>query len=105
MPSPDPDTAIRRLVAELASLHADDIGAILDGLAAAERQAIEGLLQEYADQFQPAPGAPYDLTQLSAWLQQLAREASAKSSMMTPVAQQALLGCITALYPAPRRTG
>lgn len=103
MPSPDPDSAIRKIVAEVAALHAEDVSAILDSLAAADRQAVEALLQEYADQFRPAPSVPYDLTQLSVWLQKIAQEATGKSTTMTPLAQQALLGCITALYPASRR--
>jgi hypothetical protein len=105
MSSPDPDLAVKTIVAELASFHADDVKAILDALHPDERQTIESFLHAHAGRFDIAAAAAgmaldYDETGLSIWLRQLLEKIKQQRSTMTPVAQQALLrSVVTCVSP------
>lgn len=59
MPDRRPDRAFRRAVAELAALHRDDLGMVLDALAPAQRARIEALVAGHAEEPPAAvPEAP-----------------------------------------------
>lgn len=107
MPHPAPDHALRRIVADLAVLHADDVAAVLGELDAAQRQTVEGLLRDYAAYFDPAQTQKpedrigYDASQLSPWLVQRLQTEGQPDFEMTAQARQALHDCAVRLYPAP----
>lgn len=58
MPSPRPDRALRRLVADLANARGDDIAAVLAKLDAQQRRTIETLLAEYRGAVVSVPVQP-----------------------------------------------
>ncbi len=107
MPRLNPDKSLRRLVADLAMLHADDIAAILSDLSAAERRSVEDLLREHADLFVPPPvpvAAPaeekLDTKRLSPWL----AERLAAPDLLTAETRAALRDLVVelnAMPPAP----
>ena len=104
MPHPVPEQALRRLVSDLANLHADDIVAILGSLDAPQREAVEALLREHADYFEPPAGpAPpgFDAARFSPWLVQ---RLGAASGTMTDEARAALREAAARLYPASSAT-
>lgn len=102
MPHPDSERGLRRIAAEFASLHAEDIAAILGDLNTEERARIEALLREYSGHTaQPPvlePAREFDASALSPWLVQRAK--SAEPRIMTALARQALLDCAVELCPA-----
>lgn len=104
MPPPAPDHALRRIVADLAVLHADDVAAVLSELDPAERRTVEGLLRDYAAYFDPAQKPEdrigYDASQLSPWLVQRLQAEGQADFEMTAQARQALHDCVVRLYPA-----
>jgi len=75
MPRPGADRALRRLIAELALRPSDDVAAVLEKLAPAERQRAERLLAEFHGRTPSAaaPAAPetareVEVGLLSPWL-------------------------------------
>jgi DNA-binding transcriptional ArsR family regulator len=106
VPRPEPEVAIRRIIAELAALHADDLAAILDVLNAGERKTVEDLLRDHVGRFEAAlapigNAAGYDASQLSQWLSGHLLADSADDKM-TPLGRQTLLASVGAQCPAPR---
>ncbi len=103
MSHPIPDRALRRTIADLAVLDPEDAAAVLADLAPGEREAIEGLLREYAAYFDGAAkpvtkgGGAYDLSRLSPWLVERLEGAF---EMTTP-AREALRDSAVRLYPTP----
>lgn len=57
MPRRRPDRALRRAVADLARLHPDDLGMILDALEPAEKARIDALVAEFSARPAPRPAA------------------------------------------------
>jgi hypothetical protein len=104
MSRPDPDDAIRKIVAELAALRADDKEAILDALNQDERQTIELFLREYAKLFDRSAAAftEHDARPLSDWMRALLQRAAEKNSAMTEVARETLLKCAAASHTSAR---
>lgn len=106
MSQPAPDHALRRMVADMAALHADDMAAILNELHAGGRQTVEGLLHDYASYADigeaPVPGdrIAYDASKLSPWLIQRLQAADEPGYDMTAQVRHALRDCVTRLYPA-----
>jgi hypothetical protein len=99
-----PDTAVRDLVAELASLHPEDVAAILSNLDSDERQAIESYLQEHVGQFEVAVAASesavlFDVSRLSVWLG-AHLHAAGSGTAMTAHARASLQACAARLFPA-----
>jgi hypothetical protein len=101
----NPDRAVRQVVVDLAALHPDDVGAILDELDSEERRKIEGLLREYegvADIQQTSPERPqirFDSSQLSPWLVERLGSSPTVSHEMTSQAHQVLSECAIRLCP------
>jgi hypothetical protein len=106
MPHPKPE-ALRRMVSDLAALHADDISAILADLKPRERQTVEGLLREHASYFDAAvPGSAttseeFDAARLSPWLLQRMRGEDRFTLALTVDARQALLDAAIRATPRP----
>jgi hypothetical protein len=103
MPYPVLDGALRTLIAQLASLHADDIVAILTVLSPEDRQAVEEYLRDHMGRFETAIAlseshTAFDAARMSAWLAQHLQAPDA-GAMMTPHARQALQLCAARLYP------
>lgn len=103
VPRPEPEVAIRQIIAELAAFHAGDVAAILGGLDAGERQAVEELLRGHIGRFEAAlaplgSAAGYDALQLSEWLSRHLLVASG-GDKMTPLGRQTLLASVTAQCP------
>lgn len=103
---PLPDRALRRLVVELAALHAEDVRAVLAELDPAQRPKVEALLQEFSDfgfaeKLVPAPdnGVAIDSARLSPWL---VGRCNGSDAAMTAHSRAVLLACAGRLYPAPR---
>jgi hypothetical protein len=98
-----PDRELRKMFADLASLHADDLDAVLDGLDAAERGTAERLLAELsgvkAEAPPPAAAATCDLARFSPWMvRRLLIDRF--DGEMTPHAREILGDCARVLYPA-----
>ncbi len=97
-----PDRALRRLVADLAVLHPDDVSAVLQGLDPRERGTVEALLREYVAHFEQAPAkvsdirAHYDLSRLSPWLVDRIETAD---FAVTAQARQALRDVAVRIFP------
>jgi hypothetical protein len=94
MPRPKPE-ALRRMVSDLATMHADDIAAVLGDLQPAERQVVEDLLREHASYFEAVPGSDtpseaFDAARLSPWLLQRLRGEDRFVMSITGEARQAL---------------
>lgn len=99
-----PDRALRKLVAELAIVHPDDLGAILKGLDEEEQARVEALLAEYRTKtvtldLAPEEAAPpkWGIEGASPWLMERIEpspagggSAEAGSFSMTETAQAAL---------------
>lgn len=103
MPRPKAE-ALRRMVSDLASLHADDVAAILADLPPAERQTIEGLLREHASYFEATPASAtsseeFDAARLSPWLLQRLRGEDRFVMSVTGEARQALLDAAIRAVP------
>jgi hypothetical protein len=100
---PVPDRELRKMIVDLASLHGDDLDAVLDGLDASGRRTVERLLQDLsgAKIEAPPPGAAAacDLARFSPWMVRrlLADRADGE---MTAHARTALNDCARVLYPA-----
>jgi hypothetical protein len=101
------DRSLRRLVADMAALHADDVAAILGQLGAAERETVERLLKEYAS-FAKFPAAPtpaepiaYDTSALSPWLRQRLEMSGNPRPAVAARLQQALRDHAARLFPVP----
>jgi hypothetical protein len=88
-----PDRSLRRIVADLAGLHAEDISAVLGDLDAGQRRRIESLLRESAGQSEQEM---YDVARVSEWLQQ---RIESTAFAMTPAARETLRSCAVELYP------
>lgn len=100
MPSPVDERALRRLVVNLAALHADDAAAVLSELEAQERKAVERLLEEFSGfgfAGASAPVASFESRRFSPWL---ADRLQGRGDM-TELARGALAACAGELYPAP----
>lgn len=106
VPRREPEVAVRRIIAELAAFHADDVAAILGGLDAGERQTVEELLRDHVGCFEasltlPGAAAGYDASRLSEWLSKRLL-AGSEDNRMTPLGRQTLLASVIAQCPAPR---
>lgn len=95
--SPSADRGLRRLVADLTELHADDMAAILDTLDADERRRVEILLRAYTggDEVRPAMARAYDGAVFSPWLTRRLESGEG----MTPHAYHALQSSAAKLHP------
>jgi hypothetical protein len=96
MPRPKPERALRRLVSNLATLHGDDIAAILGELDARQRRVVESLLHEHAEYLADPVSAPegqqdnFDAAALSPWLAQRLQARAGTAFAMTERARLAL---------------
>lgn len=95
MPRPDPERALRRLVADLSRLHPDDSEAILATLAPDERARLDRLIAGVPEAAEPAPVWRYE--GVSPWLldriEPDMREPGRRGRdfvLMTPAATEAL---------------
>jgi len=101
-----PERQLRRLVADLARVHVDDLEAVLGELDATERGTVETLLREYAGLVEPAndgnetPGC--DRVAVSAWLVERFEERA--DIAMTAAGRSALQQTAVRLYPATAST-
>jgi|GEM_PF-1950284 len=99
------DRAVRQVVVDLAGLHPDDVGAILDELDSEERRKIEGLLREYEGASDVQKTSPerrptlFDGSQLSPWLVERLGSSPAVSYAMTQQARHVLSECAIQLCP------
>jgi hypothetical protein len=104
MSRPAPDHALRRLVADLATLHPDDMQFVLDELGAGQRDAVEGLLRDFAGLSDKPTETPsrlaVDVWRLSPWLVERL-DAAVADREMTAHARSALKACAARLYPLP----
>lgn len=123
MPRPQSDQALRRLLAELATTSADDLGAILAGLDPSQRQTVTALLATY-DGASDEPvrvraatltaESPPRVTGLSPWLAARLKQSAQSGSetdeadrfarpgpAITPAALAALRASATALQRRP----
>jgi hypothetical protein len=92
------DRALRRLVADLAALHRDDAGAILEALSGPERRAVEALLEGFgAPSALPVEPKAFDRSALSPWLVQLIDALPA--DRMTSAAHETLIACAVDVFP------
>ncbi len=104
MPPSAPERDLRRIVAELAGLHGDDLAAILAELGADERRTVETLLHEYkvgtsaVDAAPPVQDPMFDATRLSPWLAARMRDTHG----VTPHARRTLQACAARICPAPQ---
>lgn len=101
MSSPAPDRALRQMVVDLATLHADDVAAVLSEFDAGQRATIEGLLRDFSGfgfiEQMPAPAAvAYDPSLLSPWL---VRRLEAEGGETTARTRDALRDCASRLAP------
>ncbi len=94
MSQPVRESALRRMVADLAAMHGEDIVAVLRELEPDRRQAVEALLQEYAGG--SAISTAYDPTRLSPWMCGLL---DVSPGNMTADTLEALKQCAVQLYP------
>ena len=101
MSQPAPDLVLRRLVAQLAVLHPDDVGAVLEELDVKERRRVEVLLLSYAGggakQEAPVAKPDYDRSRVSAWLRV---RIDASQQDVTPHARETLSHLAKQLFPA-----
>mgnify|MGYP001599810824 CR=1 FL=1 len=97
MPLPGSDRALRRMAADLASMHEEDAAAILSELNAGEREAIESLLREFDGEPEaaPPPAQECDYMQLSPWLAECVHNRRA----MALAAHRVLRDCAVELFP------
>jgi hypothetical protein len=98
------DRQLRRLIINLASLHREDLEAILGELDAGQHTTVERLLREFvgfgfADEKSDLAAAPaYDRSRISAWmLQRLESDAVA----ITPQAREVLRECAKRVCEVP----
>lgn len=104
MPPHDQNLALRRVVADLAALHSDDLDAVLEEFGAEERESILALMQDYAAQFDAQPTVPksvqvHDLSRLSPWLGRRADDGEMFDFTMTAQARRLLRDCAVRLSP------
>jgi hypothetical protein len=104
-----PDRTLRRMVVDLAALHADDIAAVLAQLEPRQRGKVEALLRELSDFgfgeriSQSQERGRVDASQLSPWL--VDRLAEERSDIgMTALARAKLRDCAVRLFPLPSPT-
>jgi hypothetical protein len=107
MPPRDPGISLRRMIADLAALHADDLDAVLDELGSEERSTVVALMQEYAAQFDASPSVlepvqilTHDISWLPPWLARRAGGDVVSDFAMTAQARHMLRECAVRLYPA-----
>jgi hypothetical protein len=102
---PKSDQALRRAVADLASLHADDRNAVLKEFDAAGQEKLNVLLKGYSDYFdegiaENAANRHYDFSRLSPWLMQKIEMLDRVGPQITPHARRTLRECAVELFPA-----
>jgi hypothetical protein len=103
-----PDRELRRMVVDLASLHADDVEAVLDRLDPSQRRKVEILLREFsafgfggATAAHSARADAIDRARVSSWL--LGRtDPDCTEARLTPLARSTLREAALRLYPAPQ---
>ncbi len=106
MPLSKADTALRRVVSDLAQMHAEDIAAVLGGLDAPQRTAVEALLREHLTVFSGSDAAvreSFDAARLSPWLVDILRAPDAAG--LTTAVHEALKASAVTLYPPQSRAG
>lgn len=111
MPPRPSDRALRRLVAELATVAPDDVQAILAGLEESQRETVEALLASYQGEPEVVVTPPVwtspassKIEGLSPWLETRLNGPDMEFAM-TPAARQALNACAADLQPeAPVET-
>jgi hypothetical protein len=97
---------LRRLVADLSALHADDAAIVLSELEPSQRQRVQALMRELSDfGFAMEQSAKddirtsIDVTVFSPWfLERLEQD----HGQITPRARARLRDCAGRLYPAPQ---
>jgi hypothetical protein len=101
---PSPDRALRRMVMDLAGLHADDAKAVLDALDPAQRKKVEAFLQEFSPFVigeAPVAAQPeIDRKRIARWL--AARLEAHPGARMTEAARAALRAEAVRFFPATR---
>ena len=108
---PAHDRALRRAVAGLAQLHADDIAAVLGALGVKERKAVEALLREHATQFEMPSAAPlddrltYDISKFSPWLVERLEGVGESRHAIATQTRESLRELAARTYPLVLATG
>jgi hypothetical protein len=106
MPPRPSDRALRRLVAELATVAPEDVQAILAGLEESQRETVEALLAGYQGEPEVVvplpvwtPPATARIEGLSPWLEARLHGLPDTEFAMTAAATQALNACAAGLQP------
>lgn len=104
MSPPKRERGLRRIAADLASLHPDDLASVMAGVSPESRQSIDRLLDEFGATGGRVPrtakAAAFDTTRVSPWLVQIA-DSKRSNSAMTAHGRQALHDCMAQLFPLP----
>ena len=100
----NPDRALRRIVADLAALHPEDIWELLDGLEPGHRNSVEGLLRDYTGLGEEEAPYGHELAavHLSGWLRSRLDPNCADVTEHARDALQRATAQLFPLAPAPR---